>query len=439
MTKYIDLLREHQQKQPSTHAQQTIESNLANAEHVSPATISNPYSHVEQKNKTSAVYDNLIEENTLTSSISANEMTSHDMLIEEEDDAENNLVGDAETPNAPNPTEAPAPAATPTHSPAVNPFRQLESFDVTTWLQHLSRHLTTVFSAAEQQTVTDLSELHESLQTLIDQIQESPSVVDVLELEISRNIAALFDNQNHNADLIQKAIMMMLYTIKTGLQLKIEHQELLHHMIAAMLHHVGMAMIPAEIRHKAGKLSKDEIHAIRQVAEHSVAFLQSCQIENENILRTVAQAHERYDGSGATGLKGHEISWGARLVGLLSMFESLIHFRAYRKRLLPRDAIRDLVNHHKKAFDPVMLKALIESISLYPVGTFVQINTGEIGLVVAIHNKFPLRPIVDINMDKHGNLINERRIDLKKQPNLLIQKCMYEEALEELRLATIAG
>jgi hypothetical protein len=46
-----------------------------------------------------------------------------------------------------------------------------------------------------------------------------------------------------------------------------------------------------------------------------------------------------------------------------------------------------------------------------------------------VHSKFPLRPVVYINMDKHGNPITAREIDLKLQPNLMIQKCMYEESL----------
>ncbi|MDQ7001436.1 MAG: hypothetical protein Q9N02_01960, partial [Ghiorsea sp.] len=73
--------------------------------------------------------------------------------------------------------------------------------------------------------------------------------------------------------------------------------------------------------------------------------------------------------------------------------------------------------------------ALIEAVSLYPVGTFVQLNTGEIGQVTMVHSKFPLRPMVYINMDSQGNAITVREIDLKLQPNLMIQKCMYEESL----------
>ncbi|MDQ6968792.1 MAG: hypothetical protein Q9M14_08940, partial [Mariprofundaceae bacterium] len=104
-----------------------------------------------------------------------------------------------------------------------------------------------------------------------------------------------------------------------------------------------------------------------------------------------------------------------------------------RARLLPRDAIREIVKHHKKSFDPMMLKALIESISLYPIGTYVQLNSGEIGMVIRIHPRLPLRPIVNIEMDIQGRDVPPRQVDLKAQPNLTVEKCMYKESLTDLK------
>ena len=83
-----------------------------------------------------------------------------------------------------------------------------------------------------------------------------------------------------------------------------------------------------------------------------------------------------------------------------------------------------------------MLKALIESISLYPIGTYVQLNSGEIGMVTRIHPRLPLRPIVNIEMDIQGSEVPPRQVDLKAQPNLTVEKCMYKENLVDLKEAT---
>ncbi len=304
-------------------------------------------------------------------------------------------------------------------------------FDISDWLLDLAHKLLHIFEAAEKQQPTDISVLQDQLNILIPELEKDSQTLDKLELEVSRNIQEICHLDIGLNDLVQKSIMMMLYTIKVGYQLKIEHHDILVHTLAAMLHHIGMATVPDEIRKKVDKLDPEELQLIKEAPSRAAEYLSSCNIDHTSILTAVVQAAERYDGSGATGMSGRQITWTARIIGLLSMFEALIHFRPYRQRLLPRDAIRELVIHHKKAFDPMLLKALIESISLYPVGTFVQLNTGEIGQVITIHNKFPLRPVVHINMDRHGNVIAKREVDLRQQPNLMIKKCMYEESLVE--------
>ncbi|MDX8383881.1 MAG: hypothetical protein R8M45_07355 [Ghiorsea sp.] len=446
MTKYIELLRKHQgdkdgaQSNTANVIEVGIESDLINEPNSSfiEHSTHNPYSqpaaqqHREQSSMTPNSSDiegveGLLEEQASEQpAVETDELTCESELLLAEDEMDVEVIEDQA------PLTAKAEENTNTAIPQPVDFSHA-SFQVSPWLQHMISDVLAVFQAAQQEVVADISPVSEQLRLLLNHIDATPGALDALELEINRTIKNVRDFDESVGDLVQKSIMMMLYAIKTGQQLKLQQQELLHHMIAAMLHHIGMAMVADDIRHKKARLTRDELSEIKKAPDHAYTYLQSCHVEDESILLAAAQAAERYDGSGGTGLKGHEIAWSARLVGLLSMFEALIHFRPYRQRLLPRDAIREIVNHHKKAFDPVMLKALIESISLYPVGTFVQINTGEIGQVITVHNKFPLRPVILISMDKHGIAINQREINLKTQPNLMIQKCMYEESLEEMR------
>ncbi len=394
MTKHIDLLRSYQQKKKSADSDAT-------ALHADGAAVDahmhNPYSLPKGKGHPSVAGAGAGEK-------LPEEVISFDAGVMEE------------------------PVA---HVSAQQPLHDSHAFHVSTWLLDISRNIQHIFQAAQQQKPSDVASLYTHLQKLFAQLEYNNDTLNALELEISRNIKTICATEASVNDLVQKSIMMMLYTIKISFQLKLEQQELIQHTLAAMLHHIGMTMVPDEIRKKVGKLSDEELKLIKQAPERAVAYLKSCHIDNETVLTAIAQASERYDGSGGTGLIGRKIAWPARIIGLLSMFESLIHLRPYRQRLLPRDAIRELVNKHKKSFDPVLLKALIESISLYPVGTFVQLNTGEIGQVITVHHKFPLRPVVHINMDKYGNIITKREINLKQQPNLMIKKCMYEESLEE--------
>lgn len=411
MTKYFDLLRAHQQ-----HKQHpTTDDSIETMEVADTSSQHNPYTQQETNTDVTVSTPEVEAELLDETNFEENETNAN-----QEQELNIDALPTEEETTQPAVQQEPIVENTPT---------QMHSFSVAAWLQEVSQSLQKIFQAAEKQEATDLNILDTSLQNLLEQLEDNTKVLDTLELEISRNIKQICNTEYAVNDLVEKSIMMMLYTIKISLRLKLQHHTIVEHAIAAMLHHIGMAMVANEVRHKVGKLTKNELALIRQAPENAVKYLKSCHVPHENILLAAEQAAERYDGSGPQGLSGHDIAWIARVVGLLSMFEALIHIRPYRPRLLPRDAIRELVNRHKKAFDPVLLKALIEAVSLYPVGTFVQLNTGEIGQVTMVHSKFPLRPVVYINMDKQGNPITAREIDLKLQPNLMIQKCMYEESL----------
>ncbi|MDQ7010242.1 MAG: HD domain-containing phosphohydrolase, partial [Mariprofundaceae bacterium] len=285
------------------------------------------------------------------------------MLPEEQPD--NTQVVDTATPEEQLPDEGPV---TEDYASATGATQQghedaTSGEDMAAWLDVCARHVLALFNAAAAGTPADITPLESHLEQLMQRLAGNAEVVNELELTVAnhtRNIRAIDET---NGDLVQKAVMMMLYAIKTGLQLNTTGAALKQLVLAAMLHHIGMAQIPADIRRKKESLTEKERELIQQAPVKASAYLQQCGISTAEILQAAEQARERYDGSGPQGLSGTDIAYSARLVGLLSMFESLIHYRPYRERLLPRDAIRELVNHHKAAFDPVMLKALIESIS----------------------------------------------------------------------------
>lgn len=423
MSKYIDLLREHQ---PASAKKDGKKSKKKSKKNAGALDISNQNPYRDQSTKDADTLENignLLEEHHET------EISTNDLLIEELEKGEYSDLIKAEPFTANTNHNEPSPASNQDNpqTPEGNEY----GFQISSWLKRVEQTLASMFSSVQQDEPININILNEHLSVLFDQLQTAPNTLDVLELEINKHIKNTMDT-SHHADLVQKSVMMMLYNTKMGLQLKIQLQELLPHTIAAMLQHLGMATVSEYVRQKADKLNDDEMKQVKQSGQTALDYLNTHHIQHEQLISAITFSSERYDGSGAQDRTGHEIPWIARIISLLSMFEALIHFRPYRQRLLPRDAIREIVKHHKQEFDPEMLKALIESISLYPVGTYIQLNTGEIGQVVNIHIKFPLRPIVYINMDKYGHAITERKIDLKKQPNLMIQKCMYEEGIKEL-------
>jgi HD-GYP domain-containing protein (c-di-GMP phosphodiesterase class II) len=126
------------------------------------------------------------------------------------------------------------------------------------------------------------------------------------------------------------------------------------------------------------------------------------------------QEHERWNGQGyPRGLKGDQIHEYARIIGIVDIFDALISPRPYRQRRLPHEAIRELLIAEKATFSGQIIKALIQQFSLFPLGTMVRLNTGEIGAVTQLNAHYPLRPVVTINHGADGSaMVSPKAIDL---------------------------
>jgi len=405
MAKYIDLLRQHQNsaaKPPSSGTETPDPSE--------PVEFEGHQAELEEmmSDESEFAEDNFSPTDTLSNT---------PLLADEEENSK------TDSPIEPSPEAIPSIEANPS----------TDNADISSWLTICTQETAKLFKSASANSAGDLHPLIHQLNVLLNLLDKDEKLIDVLELEISTREKQIGKLDDDLGSLIQKSIMMMLYAIKVGQRLKLNRDELRSHILAAMIHHIGMAQISGDIRNKKEKLSKDEIKEIRTAPKKSHDYISTCGVTDAAILLAASQAQERFDGSGPQELSGSDIAYSARIIGLISMFEALIHYRPYRNRLLPRDAIRELVNHHKKAFDPRLLKALIESISLYPVGTYVQLNSGDIGLVIQVNPRLPLRPLVRMMLDSYGDTISPREINLQKQPNLMVQRCMYEEGLQELK------
>ena len=100
-----------------------------------------------------------------------------------------------------------------------------------------------------------------------------------------------------------------------------------------------------------------------------------------------------------------------------------------RPRLRPHEAIREIVRSKHESFASTLIKALLSEISVFPPGTLVRLNTGEVGRVIAVNRNHPLRPRVEIVADGKGQrLTTSKTTDLAEAPFLYITGPVAEAA-----------
>src|SRR3989441_4290754 len=216
--------------------------------------------------------------------------------------------------------------------------------------------------------------------------------------------------------IVTNLINTAIIAIRIGMGLQYSRQDLMRLGVAAILHDVGMCLIPEEILNKPGPLSHEEWNFIKRHPESGAQALRRLCPDADWIAELVLQEHERMSGQGyPRGLKGEEIHEFAQIIGLADTFEALLHSRPYRKRFLPHEAVRELVTKEKTSFSTRILKCLIQQFSVFPLGTRVRLNTGETAEVVELNPQYPLTPVVKVHKDQHGlSLKDARTLDLSK-------------------------
>ena len=204
--------------------------------------------------------------------------------------------------------------------------------------------------------------------------------------------------------------------------------------MAGLLHDVGMALIPEEILFKDGKLSRKELSMLRERPRHSFKILRSVGEEYPYLAESAHQVYERIDGSGyPMGLQIDEINEYAQIIGLVSVYEALIHSRPQRAKFLHFTAVKEIMKRDKRKFQKKHLKALLNIFSIFPLSSYVRLNSNAIGQVIETFPDYPMRPKLKIIFDSQKQrVLTDRIIDLSKNPLLYITDSVSEDEINDL-------
>jgi HD-GYP domain-containing protein (c-di-GMP phosphodiesterase class II) len=171
--------------------------------------------------------------------------------------------------------------------------------------------------------------------------------------------------------------------------------------IGALLHDVGELRLPRNLLRKRGSYNEFERRLLQQHPILGVTILSESDGIHEDSIRIVGEHHERIDGSGyPAGLIGAMISPFSEIVGIVDLYDAMLSSREGRPPLQPALAIKELYNYSRKGFiDRYWTERLIRCLGIYPVGSIVELNTGEVAIVTATNPNDGLRPKIRIIHD----------------------------------------
>lgn len=274
-----------------------------------------------------------------------------------------------------------------------------------TWYRDAEAELTLIASAIQSQRNIQLDRLEVLANSLVASLKRSDELI----------VMAL--SSPPGSPLMTNLVNVAVVATKVGMGLGYYGRELERLALAGLVHDIGLFAVPQSLVTKAGRLTPDERTLIEQHPELGYEAIKSTGAEYVWLAELIRQAHERTNGLGYPNrLKGRQISEMALIIGVSDVFDALVSERPYRRRLLPHEAIKELLVAERATFPREIIKALVEQLSVYPLGTTVRLSTGETGTVVGVNVRYPLRPIVKVDEAGGAENLETRRIDLSLTP-----------------------
>lgn len=212
---------------------------------------------------------------------------------------------------------------------------------------------------------------------------------------------------------INVGILMGVLSRHMGFERHIVHQLV----TGALLHDVGKIRVPYDVLHKPGRLSESEWTEMQRHVQYGQEVLLKSPGISDVAMSICAQHHERLDGTGyPRQLKGKQINTYGRLASVVDIYDALTADRVYHQGKSPFEAMKILITLGEDHLDKSLVYEFIRCMSVYPVGTLVELNNGKLGVVLQANNQNPSAPEVRVFFNfRHGYFEKPQVVDLAKK------------------------
>lgn len=269
--------------------------------------------------------------------------------------------------------------------------------------------VTDMFSAVQAGKALDAPRVKEAVSSMTDSVVRNPDAM----LLLSR----LKEKGTHTLD---RAFGVSIYMITFGRFLQLPRDQLDLLGMLGLLQDIGKTRVQEELLNKKEPLTDAEFDLCKRHVDYSVEILAEATGLPVELPGLAALHHERFDGSGyQKGVKGTGIGLYGSMAGLVDCFDVLTHPRPYAEALAPSNALSQLYGWRGTQFDGPLVEQFIQCIGIFPVGALVEMNSGDIGIVIAQNLVRRLQPRVMLVLDAKGDrIIPQRILDLAREPRM---------------------
>lgn len=256
-----------------------------------------------------------------------------------------------------------------------------------------------------------LEKIAETAQNIISDIIEEDEVIE-----------KVYDVKERSADIYEHSLQVCTIATLIALKLGMTEKQVYDISVSSLIHDLGLRYLVVRYEDQDINLlpAKDQ----EEYKKHPIYGYTAVKNEtwlSENAKGIVLNHHERKDKSGYP-LGTDLLSRMTQVVGVCDEFDELI-CGVGKARVRVHEAINNVRNYSGIWFDSDIVDAFLQLIAVYPVGSRVKTNQGELGIVMRQNAHFPERPIIRIIKDQYGqDMRTEKVVDLIKETTVVIQE-----------------
>jgi HD-GYP domain-containing protein (c-di-GMP phosphodiesterase class II) len=230
------------------------------------------------------------------------------------------------------------------------------------------------------------------------EIEAVESVVEDLVESIVRHPGALqLVSRMREADesSYTHALQVAVLLASFGRELGFSREQLTYLGQVGMLLDVGKLRIDERILNKRGNLTPAEFEEVKRHVQYGLEIVESSGVAHPDVVAGVAQHHERLNASGyPRGLHDADISPIGKMAGIVDSFSAITSIRPYAQPVSPYAAMQQLQGWADTYFNAGLVELFIQAIGIFPVGTLVELSTGEFAVVLEQGRGRRLKPKV---------------------------------------------
>lgn len=271
--------------------------------------------------------------------------------------------------------------------------------------------------------IKDILELHVYQQTEgLGQIADTAQniITDILEEE--EVVEKVYDVKERSADIYEHSLQVCTIATLISLKLGLTKKQVYDISVASLIHDLGLRYLVVRYEDQDINLlpAKDQ----EEYKKHPIYAYTAIKNEtwlSDNAKEIVLNHHERKDKTGYP-LGTDLVSRMTQIMGVCDEFDELI-CGIGKARVRVHEAINNIRNYSGIWYDSDIVDAFLQLIAVYPFGSKVRTNRGEIGIVMRQNAHFPERPVLRIVQDRYGQAVHtEMVIDLIKDTTVVIQE-----------------